>query len=95
MHAVIATSKVDASVLDPEHKVLREQLIPAVKAMPGVVTAYWLEPTEDLQGVAVVVFDAEESARKAVSALHVEVGSSIAPGITFTGVQVGEVIGHF
>ena len=95
MHAVFTSVTVDESALDPEHTLLRERLVPAAQAAPGAVTGYWIEPDENMQGMAVVVFESEAEAQQAVSAMNVEVGSSIAPGVTFTHVQIGEVIGHF
>lgn len=94
MHSVIVSAKVDESIDDPEYNILREQLVPAAQALPGAITGYWHEVNDDRVGAAVVVFDSEESARQAVAAMHVEVGSSIVPGI-FVDVQVREVVGHF
>jgi hypothetical protein len=42
MHAILSASSVDESAVDPEFKTRREQIIPAVRQLPGFVSGYWL-----------------------------------------------------
>jgi site-specific recombinase XerD len=85
MHAVVVNVKVN----DPEvaDKGLRERVIPMVKQAPGLVSAYWIQLGDDT-GASIVVFETEEQAR--VSAPQPGPGE----GVTFTNVEIGEVIAN-
>jgi hypothetical protein len=94
MYGVYTTVTVAASAYDPSHTPLLTQIVPAVQATPGVVGGYWLEESET-KGTALVLFESEESARAAMSAMGVKVGGEIMPGVVFDAVEVSEVIAHF
>jgi hypothetical protein len=86
MHAVVA----NVEISDPEaaEKELRERVVPMVKQAPGLVGAYWIQLT-DATGVSVVVFETEEQAR--ATAPQPGPGGQ---GVTFTSVEMGEVIAN-
>jgi hypothetical protein len=86
MYAVVAT--VDITDIGAATKALAEQVIPMVKQAPGFVGAYWVR-LDDSHGTSMVVFETEEQARSGAP----EVGGG-SPGVTFTSVMFGEVVGH-
>jgi heme-degrading monooxygenase HmoA len=86
MYAVVAT--VDITDSEAALKQLAEQVVPTVKQAPGFVDGYWVR-LDDHHGTSVVVFETEEQARAGAP----EMGSE-SPGVTFTSVTVGEVVGH-
>jgi hypothetical protein len=86
MHAIVAM--VDINDADPALKALGDQVIPMVKQAPGFVAGYWVRLDQD-HGMSVVVLETEEQARAAAP----RVGGRD-PGVTFTSVKVGEVVGH-
>lgn len=94
MYAVFTVVTVDESARDPNHTVLSQQIVPAVKGTPGVVGGYWLEPAGD-KGTSIVLFESEQAARQAAEAMGVKVGASPAPGVVFDSVEIAEVIEHF
>ena len=83
MHAVVVT--VEITDPDAARQGLAE-LIPQIKAAPGFVAGYWVR-IDGTHGTSVVVFETEEQAR--AGAPPADGG---APGVTMTGVAVGEVL---
>jgi hypothetical protein len=93
MHAVVVTTSVDDSAVDPEFGILRQQIIPAVRQFPGFVGGYWLRPTGGT-GQAIVVFESEDAGRSAAESMNVKPGTSLAPGTEIKTVDFIEVVGH-
>jgi hypothetical protein len=64
-----ALIEVDNSGEDPEsgRRGLREELAPALKAMPGFDSALLLTAYDHGRGIAVIVFESEEAARSIAS----------------------------
>jgi hypothetical protein len=60
MHALVVRVEVAGQ---PNNTVLREQIVPRVKAWPGFVAGYWTR--EGNEALSMVVFDSEENARAA------------------------------
>ena len=46
---------------------LNEQVIPQVKASPGFIAGYWLSPPTGREGLSVVLYEDEQSARAAAA----------------------------
>lgn len=63
MHAVLI--EVDVAGVDREQgtKLLREQIVPAIKAQPGFQSGTWLTGGADGKGLSLTVWDTEENAR--------------------------------
>ena len=94
VHALLVTVSIDPSGMDEVAEQLRSRVVPAVKQSPGLVAGYWLSPKEGngaLEGYSVVVFDDEESAKKAEEMAK---SSPLAPGVKFTGFEIREVVAH-
>jgi hypothetical protein len=85
MHAVLVTVKLSDN---PDPTVLREQVVPRVKELPGFVAGYWTGG--DGVGRSIVVFDSEENARAASDL----VPSMVPSGTTIEGNEVSEVVAH-
>ena len=86
-----ALIEVDNSREDPEagRRGLREELAPALKAMPGFDSALLLTAYEHGRGIAVVVFESEDAARSMASSFAD--GQEIREGVIITRTDVLEV----
>lgn len=86
-----ALIEVDNSREDPEagRRGLREELAPALRAMPGFDSALLLTAYDHGRGVAVIVFESEDDARTMASSF-VE-GQEIRDGVVITRKDVFEV----
>ena len=89
--AYAALIEVDNSGEDPEagRRGLREELAPALRAMPGFDSTLLLTAYDRGRGVAVVVFDTLDRAQAFASGLLV--GREIRAGVTVTRTEVFEV----
>jgi hypothetical protein len=90
MYAVFIEVNADESHVEEARKRLPETAVPAAREM-GARGAYWLAPVGG-RGLAVLIFDEEEQARR--SAGQFQVGESAGPveGVTFRTVEVREVL---
>ena len=75
MIAALVSVSIDPAKADPT--MLTTQVVPMVKAAPGFVAGYWMEPNAKGESIAVVMFDTEEHARAAAP----PVGSNPGPGV--------------
>ena len=68
-HAVLVQVKLDPnSDVEHRHAILNDFVIPEVKALPGFQKGTWMN--DDVgTGTCVVIFDSEDNARSAVTAL--------------------------
>jgi hypothetical protein len=57
MYAVVGSWKMDVGQLDQQQRVLREEIVPAVKSAPGFVSAYWCHSADWTDAVSFVTFD--------------------------------------
>ncbi|MFZ0667739.1 MAG: hypothetical protein WAM97_18480 [Acidimicrobiales bacterium] len=88
MWAVVIT--VDINDIDEAKRSLDEDLVPMVRQQAGFVGGYWIQ-LDGGHGTSVELFESESQAREAFP----EGGSSASsPGVTITGIEVGEVIAH-
>ena len=57
--------EVDVAGVDPEQglKALREQIVPAISALPGFESGTWLTGGVDSKGLSLTLWDSEENAR--------------------------------
>ena len=85
MHAVLVNVKLSDN---PDPTILREQVVPQVKELPGFVAGYWTRG--DGVGRSIVVFDSEENAQSASS----RVPSMVPEGVTIESNDVSEVVAH-
>jgi hypothetical protein len=64
MYAVLVTAQIEPGREAEGEGRLHSEVVPAVRQVPGVVAAYWLEPVNG-EGFSIVVFEDEQSARAA------------------------------
>ena len=90
MHAVV----VKVNIGDPEiaEEGLQAQVIPRASSVPGFVSGYWTRSDDGHDGVSMIVFDSEESARRAAEMIQ---GPEAArpETVTLESVEVREVVG--
>ena len=63
MHAALVRVTIEPGNDTAARAALDEQVVPMVKAAPGFVAGYWMEP-QDGVGFSIVVFETEEQARQ-------------------------------
>jgi hypothetical protein len=83
MHAVVVKVELpEGGTIEQGRKQLEADVIPMVKASPGFVAGYWLSPPTGREGLSIVLYQDEQSARAAaenitppapVKLVHVEV----------------------
>ena len=86
MNAVLI--EVDVSGVDPDKglRALREQIVPAVRSMPGFLSGTWLTGNENDRGLSLTVWDSEEQAREFADRFGV--GASPQAGAAVTRCEV-------
>jgi heme-degrading monooxygenase HmoA len=89
MHALLVTADVEPGREEEALGYLREML-PQLEQIPGLLSGYWLATTEDGESLAIVLFENEEAAQEMA-----QIGlpnAPQAPGATFRGAEVREVV---
>jgi hypothetical protein len=86
MHAVVVTVTVNDAEASMNR--LRDDVVPQVKQMPGVVAGYWTR--KDDTGISMVVFESEDGAK----AMSERVPSIVPDEVTLENVEVREVVAH-
>jgi len=87
MHAVF--TRVTINGPEQATKALHDEVVPRVRALPGLVAGYWMRP-EPNQGRALVVFESEEAARAAAENAQ----ANTSEFVTVDSMDVVEVIAH-
>jgi len=90
MHAVV--TKVTIRDFEEARKGLQEQVVPRASQAPGFVAGYWTRSDDGTSGVAMIVFDSEETARAAAE--MVRAGEGRPEAVTLDDVDVREVVAH-
>jgi hypothetical protein len=86
MHAALVTLTIDPNRAPAAARSLVNEILPAVRAAPGFLGGYWLEPS-DGQGFSMLLFETEHQARETAPPET----SWAAPGVTITGVEFRRV----
>ena len=89
MHAVVVTASIAAGQLESSRKVLREEIVPRVSKMQGVVKGYWTASTDSAHGTSIVVFKTKEDAESAANTVR---NTPPPPGVTLNTIEVREVV---
>jgi hypothetical protein len=90
VHAVVVT--VDIEDFEKAREALATEVIPRVKAAPGFVAGYWLQPDDDKTGMSIVVFESEAAAIEA--ARMVQPGTRPSQYVTVKSVDVRAVVAN-
>ena len=91
MHAVV----VRVNIGDPEtaEQGLKEQVVPRVSQAPGFVAGYWTRADDGKNGLSMLVFDSEDSARRAAE--MIQGPEAMRPEtVTLDSVEVREVLAN-
>lgn len=68
MFAVVVKVELpEGGTIEEGRKNLETEVIPRVKAQPGFVAGYWLSPPAGRDGLGIVVYSDEQSARTAAA----------------------------
>ena len=86
MHAALVTLTIDPDQAAAAASALTNSILPAVRAAPGFVAGYWLEP-DDGRGFSIVFFESEEQARQSIP----PVSNWAAPGVSIDSVKLRRV----
>ena len=86
MHAVIVSVTLNDHEAATSH--LREEVVPAVKQIPGLVAGYWAR--KDDSGTSMVVFESEDAAKAASE----RVPTMVTDAVTIENIEVREVVAH-
>ena len=90
MFALIGSAEIDQDRVQEAEAILKERLLPSVKAMDGFVSGTWTRSLDDASGTSMVLFESEAEANAAMEAAKEMVPPPGAP-ITF-GVRLVRVI---
>jgi len=63
MHALLVNVTIDPGHKEDAPIQLETNVVPRVKAAPGVVSGYWMESADGQHGASVILFETEETAR--------------------------------
>jgi hypothetical protein len=92
MHAVVVRVNIGG---DPKisEQGLRDQVIPQVSNAPGFVAGYWTRSDDGTNGLSMIIFDSQESARRAAE--RIQGPDAVRPEtVTLESVEVREVVGN-
>jgi hypothetical protein len=91
MHAVVVRVKIGD--FESSRKGLREQVVPRASQSPGFVAGYWTRSDDGHDGLSMILFDSEETARAAAD--RISSGDAVRPEtVTLESVEVREVAEH-
>jgi len=91
MHALV--TRVTIHDADRTREALDNQVVPGVSGAPGFKTGYWTWSSggDELNGLAMMIFDSEENARTAGERIRA-VAASAPDDVTLDDVEVREVV---
>jgi hypothetical protein len=70
---------------------LRDEILPRVRATPGLVSAYWLR-SGDTRGMSLIVLESEEAAKALARTIQAEGPPTDA--VTLESIDVHEIVAH-
>jgi hypothetical protein len=70
MFAVIGRSQIDPDRVEAAESMLKERLLPKVKAMGGFVSGTWTRSLDDKEATGMVLFETEAAAEAAVETMQ-------------------------
>lgn len=89
MHAVVVRATIGDSEI--AQKGLKEQVVPRVSNIPGLVAAYWTRSDDKTNGVSMIVFESEEAARAGAEMIR---SAPTPETVTLDNVEVREVVAN-
>ncbi len=89
MHSTHVSARIEPGQEEEAGRSLLADVLPTVKATPGLVAAYWFAPSGGV-GFSVALWDTEQAATAVASGL--QPGTTPAPGVTIETIEVREVV---
>jgi len=87
MYAVVVRVSIKPDRAAEAAEQLKSEVIPRMQTLPGVVAGYWTRAADQRSGLALVVFNDEESAKAAAANLPAP-----AEGVTVADIEIREVV---
>jgi hypothetical protein len=87
VHAALVTLTIHPDQAPAAAGALTNDILPALRAAPGFIAGYWLDPASDGRGFSMILFESEEQARASVP----PTSNWEAPGVTINGVDFRRV----
>ena len=87
MHAVVV--RVNIGDQELAQKGLTEQVVPRVKNAPGFVAGYWSRSDDGSNGVSMIVFESEDTARAVAEQIR---NGPLPETVTLESAEVREVV---
>ena len=87
MHAVVV--RVTVGDVETAQQRLREEVVPRVSKLPGIVAGYWTSPRDGNQGLSMLVFDTQENAAAAADVVR---NAPMPPTVELESVELREVV---
>jgi hypothetical protein len=92
MHALMVHVSIQPGHDEESRAELKANVVPRAKEAPGVVAGHWTRSPDGEHGVAMVLFESEETAQAGADMAR----SGPRPDfVTFDKVEVCEVVAHF
>jgi hypothetical protein len=82
---VIRVELPEGGSVEQGREMLEKNVIPTVRQSPGFVAGYWLAPATGREGLSVLIYQDEQSARAVADTMKPP------PPVTLLGVEVREV----
>jgi quinol monooxygenase YgiN len=92
MHALLVSVTIEPGHDEDAQAQLDGTVVPMVKQAPGVISGYWMRSSDGQNGTSVVLFENEEAAGAAADMIPNQPRPDF---ITFSSVEVREVVAHF
>jgi hypothetical protein len=89
MHAVLLTTRIDPDRASEAQSLLGTDVVPRVKAAPGLVAAYWLRSDDRRHGTSVIILESAEAARAVADIARSMPGGEL---VHLDSVEVREVV---
>lgn len=75
-------------------EMLHNEIVPTVSKIPGFTAGWWTRDLDNTNGMGVMVFDTEETAKAVAAQLEGEEGPGGNPAVSLQGVEVREVVAN-
>ncbi len=93
MHARVTISQTSPDKVDLAEKVVKEQVIPAAKKVPGFKAGYWLGDRASGKGITVTLFESEAALKESEAATQtIRSEAAKAIGLDIVSIERFEVI---
>jgi heme-degrading monooxygenase HmoA len=92
MHAVV----VRVTIKDEQagEEMLHNEVVPAVKQVPGFVTGWWTRSQDRTNGMSLIVLESEEAAQAVKQRLESPEGPARTGFVEIQGIEVREVVAN-